>query len=108
MVSSTYANTNENLLAIRSGRADIYFTPSVTALTVIENGPGLEITGIDPNLPPTSLGVSFLKGSELTEPFAAAINYMIEEEPEFYASVFDKWDLPEQFLIQHSELNPPH
>lgn len=108
MVSSTYANTNENLLAVKSGRADIYFTPSITALPITETDPDLEITGIDPDLPMTSLGVSFLKGSPLSEPFAAAINYMIEEEPEFYTGVLEAWGLDEQFQIQRSEINPSH
>ncbi|PJJ65098.1 transporter substrate-binding domain-containing protein [Compostimonas suwonensis] len=108
MVSSTYANTNENLLALKSGRADIYFTPSVTALTVVASDPTIEIAGVDADLPANSLGVSFLKGSPLPDAFAAAINYIIEDEPDVYAGIFERWDLPQQFLIEHSEVNPSH
>lgn len=108
MVSSTYANTNENLLALRSGRADVYFTPSVTALTAVENDPELEIVGLDAELPAVSLGISFLKGSPLSKAFLAAINHLIEEESETYVEVFERWELPEQFQIERSVLNPEH
>ncbi len=106
MTSNTYATTNDYLLAVKSGHADVAFTTIVTAMTASQADPTLQDLGPDTVLPSNTIGLSFLKGSDLTPAFAAAINYLIQQEPDVYQGILDKWGLPADCAITQSEINP--
>jgi polar amino acid transport system substrate-binding protein len=102
-----YANTNENLLAVRSERADAYFGPYLAGLAAVEADPTLALLGQDEHTEPASIGLSFLIGSELIPAFEAAAEYLLTEKRDLYVAAFEKWGLdPALFALDRPILNP--
>jgi polar amino acid transport system substrate-binding protein len=101
-----YEEAADFLLALSSGRIDLYFGPAPSAsyrhLTTGET----KIVGTVPGGGdvPAQIAAMTVKGSGLAEPIAAALNHLIENGQ--YAEVLAKWGV-EVESIAESEVNPP-
>lgn len=97
----TFKSTDEDLLAVKSGRAEIWYGSGVNVgyIAATSNGE-LDVVGADDH-DPVPLGVTILKGSDLVPAIHAAVNYVVQS-PE-YKPILDKWGvaaaaIPESLL----------
>jgi polar amino acid transport system substrate-binding protein len=103
---SYYQNEADFLLALDSGRIDLYFGPSPSASYRHETTGKTQIVGVVPGGGdiPAQIAAMTLKDSGLAAPIAAALNSAIESGA--YGEVLAKWGL-EVEAIETSEVNPP-
>jgi polar amino acid transport system substrate-binding protein len=104
----TYKGANENVLAVRSGRADYYWAPESTAIAVTGADKQMRIAGHDTVNPPSSIGISFLKGSDLVPAFKAAVEEFISTDEAEYKAIIKKYNLSEGTAITKVVVNPPN
>jgi polar amino acid transport system substrate-binding protein len=85
----TFANTTEDVLAVSSGRADLWYGSGVNVSYTAQQSKGtLAVIGTDSH-EPTPLGITFLKGSSMVQAITAAINYLITNGQ--YKPILEKW-----------------
>jgi polar amino acid transport system substrate-binding protein len=103
---SYYQNEADFLLALDSGRIDLYFGPSPSASYRHETTGKTDIVGVVPGGGdiPAQIAAMTLKDSGLAAPIAAALNHVIESGA--YGDVLAKWGLDVE-AIDASEVNPP-
>ncbi len=103
---SYYQNEADFLLALDSGRIDLYFGPSPSASYRHETTGKTQIVGVVPGGGdiPAQIAAMTLKDSGLAAPIAAALNHVIESGA--YGDVLAKWGLDVE-AIDASEVNPP-
>ena len=101
-----YQNEADFLLALESGRIDLYFGPAPSASYRHQTTGKTEIVGVVPGGGdiPAQIAAMSLKDSGLAAPIAAALNHLIESGD--YADVLAKWGLDVE-AIDVSEVNPP-
>ena len=101
-----YSAEADFLLALDSGRVDLYFGPSPSASYRHETTGKTKIVGVVPgggNIP-AQIAAMTAKDNGLAAPIAAALNHVIETGD--YAKVLEKWGLTVE-TIDASEVNPP-
>ncbi len=91
--SPYYQNEADFLLALESGRIDLYFGPAPSASYRHETTGKTQIVGVVPGGGdiPAQIAAMSLKDSGLAAPIAAALNHVIESGA--YAEVLAKWGL---------------
>jgi len=101
-----YQNEADFLLALDSGRIDLYFGPAPSASYRHETTGKTQIVGVVPGGGdiPAQIAAMTLKDSGLAAPVAAALNHLIESGA--YGDVLAKWGLGVE-AIDVSEVNPP-
>ena len=101
-----YQNEADFLLALESGRIDLYFGPAPSASYRHETTGKTQIVGVVPGGGdiPAQIAAMSLKDSGLAAPIAAALNHLIESGA--YGEVLAKWGLDVE-AIDVSEVNPP-
>jgi polar amino acid transport system substrate-binding protein len=101
-----YQNEADFLLALDSGRIDLYFGPAPSASYRHETTGKTKIVGVVPGggSIPAQIAALTAKGNGLAAPIAAALNHVIQSGD--YAKVLAKWGLTVE-AIDTSEVNPP-
>lgn len=104
-----YSTEADTLLALGSGRVDGYIAPYASLSFVADRRDDMELQGrINAGWPDETLvAATFPGGSGLAEPYAAALNALIEEGT--YAQVLDRWLLSDEALPSsraHTKENP--
>jgi polar amino acid transport system substrate-binding protein len=101
-----YQNEADFLLALDSGRIELYFGPAPSASYRHETTGKTQIVGVVPGGGdiPAQIAAMTAKGSGLAEPIAAALNHVIESGD--YGRVLAKWGLDVE-AIDESLVNPP-
>lgn len=101
-----YQNEADFLLALESGRIDLYFGPAPSASYRHETTGKTQIVGVVPGGGDIAAQIAAMsaKDSGLAAPIAAALNHVIESGA--YGDVLAKWGL-EVEAIEVSEVNPP-
>ncbi len=101
-----YQNEADFLLALESGRIDLYFGPAPSASYRHETTGKTQIVGVVPGGGdiPAQIAAMSLKDSGLAAPIAAALNHLIDSGA--YGEVLAKWGLDVE-AIDVSEVNPP-
>lgn len=101
-----YQNEADFLLALDSGRIELYFGPAPSASYRHNTTGKTKIVGVVPGggSIPAQIAAMTLKGNELAPALASAINHLIETGT--YLEVLKKWGLDVE-AIDASEVNPP-
>jgi len=104
-----YSTEADTLLALGSGRVDGYIAPFASLSFVAARRDDVELQGrINAGWPDETLVAgTFPAGSGLAEPYAAALNALIEDGT--YAQVLERWQLSEEALTEsraHTQENP--
>lgn len=101
-----YQSEGDFLLALDSGRIDLYFGPAPSASYRHQTTGKTQIVGVVPGGGdiPAQIAAMTAKGSGLAEPIAAAFNHLIEAGD--YGKVLAKWGLDVE-AIDESLVNPP-
>lgn len=104
-----YSTDADTLLALGSGRVDGYLSPFASLSFVASRRDDMELQGkINAGWPDETLVAgTFPAGSGLAEPYAAALNALIEDGT--YAQVLERWQLTEEALTTsraHTQENP--
>ena len=101
-----YTDAADFLLALQSGRLDLYFGPAPSASYRHLTSGDTRIVGTLPGggTVPAQIAAMSVKDSGLAEPVAAALNHLIENGQ--YGEVLAKWGL-EVEAIPESQVNPP-
>jgi polar amino acid transport system substrate-binding protein len=104
-----YSTEADTLLALGSGRVDGYISPFASLSFVAARRDDVELQGrINAGWPDETLVAgTFPAGSGLAEPYAAALNALIEDGT--YAQVLERWQLSEDALPEsrvHTKENP--
>jgi polar amino acid transport system substrate-binding protein len=103
----TYPGPTQDLLALKSGRAQIWYGGGLgLEYTAKQSGGTLEVVGSDNFAFPqaSSYGLNLVTGSPWTKAWQAAINYMVQDGS--YLKILQKWGLT-SFAIKSSTVNPP-
>lgn len=105
-VEISYYTGTDYLLALESGRLDLYFGPAPSAGYQAATRGTTHIVGTVPGggTVEAQIAASTAKGSGWAEPIAAAINSVIESGE--YAEVLAKWGVSVE-AIPESQVNPP-
>ncbi|MGO2046784.1 MAG: transporter substrate-binding domain-containing protein [Brachybacterium tyrofermentans] len=104
-----YSTDADTLLALGSGRVDGYLSPFASLSFVASRRDDMELQGkINAGWPDETLVAgTFPAGSGLAEPYAAALNALIEDGT--YAQVLERWQLTEEAVTTsraHTQGNP--
>ncbi|MGP9537381.1 ABC transporter substrate-binding protein [Brachybacterium sp. AOP43-C2-M15] len=104
-----YSTDADTLLALGSGRVDGYISPFASLSFIAARRDDFELQGkINAGWPDETLVAgTFPAGSGLAEPYAAALNALIEDGT--YAQVLERWQLTEEALTEsraHTQENP--
>ncbi|MGP4917957.1 transporter substrate-binding domain-containing protein [Brachybacterium tyrofermentans] len=104
-----YSTDADTLLALGSGRVDGYLSPFASLSFVASRRDDMELQGkINAGWPDETLVAgTFPAGSGLAEPYAAALNALIEDGT--YARVLERWQLTEEAVPSsraHTQENP--
>jgi polar amino acid transport system substrate-binding protein len=102
-----YEDYKDALLAVASGRLDLYVGPNASLAYSAATAPDqYKVVGtLNGGWPATAqIAVATLKGSDLAPAVTAALNHAIEDGS--YAKVLDRWGLADE-AIPASETNPP-
>jgi polar amino acid transport system substrate-binding protein len=102
-----YENDGDSILALQSGRLDLYFGPNATAAYKAAVAPqDFEVVGtVNGGWPATAqIAVATAKGNGLAEAVTASLNHAIDDGA--YADVLERWGLTSE-SIDRSETNPP-
>jgi len=104
-----YSTDADTLLALGSGRVDGYLSPFASLSFVASRRDDMELQGkINAGWPDETLVAgTFPAGSGLAEPYAAALNALIEDGT--YAQVLERWQLTEEAVTTsraHTQENP--
>ncbi|MGP5125986.1 transporter substrate-binding domain-containing protein [Brachybacterium tyrofermentans] len=104
-----YSTDADTLLALGSGRVDGYLSPFASLSFVASRRDDMELQGkINAGWPDETLVAgTFPTGSGLAEPYAAALNALIEDGT--YAQVLERWQLTEEAVTTsraHTQENP--
>ncbi|MDF2846365.1 MAG: transporter substrate-binding protein [Oerskovia sp.] len=102
-----YEDYKDALLAVASGRLDVYVGPNASLAYSAATAPDqYKVVGtLNGGWPATAqIAVATLKGSELAPAVTAAINHAIEDGS--YAKLLEHWGLEDE-AIAASETNPP-
>ncbi|MHA7134852.1 ABC transporter substrate-binding protein [Oerskovia turbata] len=102
-----YEDYKDALLAVASGRLDVYVGPNASLAYSAATAPDqYKVVGtLNGGWPATAqIAVATLKGSELAPAVTAAINHAIADGS--YAEVLDRWGLADE-AIPAAETNPP-
>lgn len=85
----TFKSTNEDLLAVKSGRAQIWYGSGVNVgyIAATSNGE-LEVVGTDDH-DAVPLGITILKDSDVIPAIHAAVNYVVQSPA--YEPILAKW-----------------
>lgn len=87
----TFKSTNEDLLAVKSGRADIWYGSGVNVAYIAKTSNGeLVVAGSDDH-DPVPLGITILKGSDIVPAVHAAVDYVVHTPK--YKAILAKWGL---------------
>jgi polar amino acid transport system substrate-binding protein len=102
-----YESYNDAVLALQSGRLDVYFGPNAIAAYSAATSPDdVAVAGtVNGGWPDTAnIAVATAKGNGLAEAFTAALNGAIADGS--YAEVLDRWGLGAE-AVDESQTNPP-
>jgi polar amino acid transport system substrate-binding protein len=102
-----FETDGDSILALQSGRLDLYFGPNPTGAYKAGVAPqDFEIVGtVNGGWPETAqIAVATAKGNGLAEAITASLNHAIEDGS--YAEVLGRWGLTSE-AIEASETNPP-
>lgn len=93
------------ILAIESGRADVYFVPNPSGTWRMENGANIKRVGyLNGGWPKTAdIAVTLKKGTGLSQAIHTAVNANIANG--HMHAVLDRWGLANE-ILPHSEINP--
>ncbi|GAA1488725.1 transporter substrate-binding domain-containing protein [Brachybacterium sacelli] len=104
-----YSTDADTLLALGSGRVDGYLSPFPSLSFITARRDDFEVQGrINAGWPDETLvAATFPAGSGLADPYAAALNALIEDGT--YGAVLERWKLTEEALPEsraHTQENP--
>ncbi|SFL86594.1 ABC transporter substrate-binding protein [Geodermatophilus ruber] len=102
-----FENDGDSILALQSGRLDLYFGPNPTGAYKAGVAPqDFEVVGtVNGGWPQTAqIAVATAKGNGLAEAITAALNHAIDDGT--YAQVLERWGLTSE-AIERAETNPP-